>query len=344
MPEEHAEQVAHPRTLRFTTHGIAPASRVRMWEHHNARALIPLDIRTIDESPLRAREINVHLPNLSLAQVNGSPQIVERSESFIRDNPADAVAIFFATQGEAFFFHRGGNESLKPGEAIMYDADLPYTRGFARGLEELVLTVPRSVYCGLTGSGAPREPVIFPFGTGAQRAAHTLAKLVRRTVAAQLDTATAHAPVSAEVERSVLDLLRPLVVDREAGAGPCYVAAAKDYIEQHLADPDLSAQGVAAAVGISPRHLARAFADAGLTLRDYLRDRRLDRAWELLTSPEGEERPLGEIAPALGFSSHNYFSRAFKNRFAVTPREARRQDRSGAAPDADTAPRPVRVV
>ncbi|GAB2743280.1 hypothetical protein GCM10027174_16200 [Salinifilum aidingensis] len=219
----------------------------------------------------------MHLPNLSLAQVNGSPQIVERSESFIRDNPADAVAIFFATQGEAFFFHRGGNESLKPGEAIMYDADLPYTRGFARGLEELVLTVPRSVYCGLTSGGAPREPVIFPFGTGAQRAAHTLAKLVRRTVAAQLDTAAAHVPVSAEVERSALDLLRPLVVDREAGAGPCYVAAAKDYIEQHLADPDLSAQGVAAAVGISPRHLARAFADAGLTLRDYLRDRRLDR-------------------------------------------------------------------
>lgn len=325
MSEQHDEQLTSPRSFRFTTRGLAPASRVHLWEHHNARALIPLDIRTIDESPLQAREINVHLPNFSLAQVNGSPQIVERSESFISENPRDAVAIYFATQGEAFFFHRGGNESLKPGQAIMYDTDLPFTRGFARGLEELVLTIPRSVYRSLTGEESLREPVIFPFGHDAEPTAHALAKLVRSTLALQSDEGSPPTPVSPDAERGLLDLLRPLVVHRQAGDGPCYVTAAKDYVEQHLADPDLSAQQVAAAVGISPRHLARAFAEAGLTLREHLRDRRLDRAWELLTSPGADEFAVGELAPRLGFSSHNYFSRAFRNRFDVTPRQARQQ-------------------
>ncbi|MHA6800170.1 AraC family transcriptional regulator [Bounagaea algeriensis] len=330
MSEQHDGQLVHPRALRFTTRGIAPASRVRLWEHHNARALIPLDIRTIDESPLQAREINLHLPHLSLAQVNGSPQIVERSESFIGDNPRDAVAVYFATQGEAFFFHRGGTESLRPGQAIMYDTDLPFTRGFARGLEELVLTIPRAVYRELTGEESLREPVIFPFESGSEATAHALAKLVRATVAPQADGSAPQAPVRPDVERCLLDLIRPLVVHRQAGEARCYVTAAKDYVERHLADPDLSAQQVASAVGISPRHLARAFAEAGLTVRDHIRDRRLDRAWQLLTTSEAEDLALGELAPRVGFSSHTYFSRAFRNRFDMTPRRARQQFRTAS--------------
>lgn len=330
MSDDHDERLIHPRTLHFSTRGIAPTSRVPLWEHHNARALIPLDIHTIDDAPLHARESNVHLPNLSLAQVNGSPQIVERSESFISENPRDAVAIYFATQGEAFFFHRGGHESLKPGQAIMYDTDLPFTRGFARGLEELVLTVPRTVYHELTGENSLREPVIFPFTADSDTAAQALAKLVRATVAPHADGGGApHSPpVPVHIEQSLLDLIRPLVVHRQAGAGPCYVSAAKDYIERHLSNPELSAQEVASAIGISQRHLARAFAQAGLTLREYLRERRLKRAWELLTSPDSEEIRLGELAPRLGFSSHNYFSRAFRQRFEMTPRRARQEFRA----------------
>ncbi|HHU67772.1 MAG TPA: AraC family transcriptional regulator, partial [Corynebacterium sp.] len=41
--------------LRFTTENISPEARVQLWEGHNARALIPLDIRTLDEQPMRSR-------------------------------------------------------------------------------------------------------------------------------------------------------------------------------------------------------------------------------------------------------------------------------------------------
>ena len=328
MSEQHDERLIHPRTLRFTTRGIVPASRMHLWWHHNARALIPLDIRTLDDSPLQAREVNVHLPNLSLAQVNGSPQIIERRESFIGEHPRDAIAVYFATQGDAFFFHRGGNEFLQPGQAIIYDTDLPFTRGFAQGVEELVLTIPRAVYRELTGEEALREPIIFPFGSGSDATARALAHLVRTTVAQQTDRNAPDTPVSQEAERSLLDFIRPLVVHRQAGEGACYVRAAKDYVERNLADPELNARQVAAAVGISPRHLARAFAEAGRTLREHIRERRLERAWELLTSPETEDLALGELAPRLGFSSHNYFSRAFRDRFDITPRGARQQFRS----------------
>lgn len=153
--------------LRFSTRGIAPGDRVTMWEGHNARALISLDIRTIDESPMHATESNLHLPSLRLAQVTGTPQIVERSESFIRANPTGVVAVFFALEGEAFFYHRGGHESLRPGQALVCDADAPFMRGFSRGLRETVLTIPKDLYRSITGSQAPTSPRIFEFGPGA---------------------------------------------------------------------------------------------------------------------------------------------------------------------------------
>lgn len=93
MASQQNDLPALPRTFRFTTQGIAPVSRVRLWESHNAKALISLDIRTIDESPLHAAEVNLQFPSLRLAQVQGTAQIVERSESFIRQNPTDVVAI-----------------------------------------------------------------------------------------------------------------------------------------------------------------------------------------------------------------------------------------------------------
>ncbi|HJD78731.1 MAG TPA: AraC family transcriptional regulator, partial [Corynebacterium pollutisoli] len=94
------------RLLRFTTENYSPESRVHLWEGHNARALIPLDIRTLESAPMRSRQTNLHLPSIRMADVTGTSQIVERSEAFINDHPTGMIAVFFALEGEAFFFHR----------------------------------------------------------------------------------------------------------------------------------------------------------------------------------------------------------------------------------------------
>ncbi|MHA6800149.1 helix-turn-helix domain-containing protein [Bounagaea algeriensis] len=79
-----------------------------------------------------------------------------------------------------------------------------------------------------------------------------------------------------------------------------------------------------------PESTAGKIPEADLTVRDHIRDRRLDRAWQLLTTSEAEDLALGELAPRVGFSSHTYFSRAFRNRFDMTPRRARQQFRTAS--------------
>lgn len=339
MSEQQLDPQPAPRSLRFTTHGIAPVNRVQSWEGHDAKALISLDIRTIDESPLQASELNLHFPYLRLARVRGSAQVVERSETFIRNNPTDVVAVFFALEGDAFFLHRGGHESLKPGQAVMYDADLPFMRGFSRGLQELVLTLPRTLYSELTGGRTLNQPLVFDFGDGARAEAQALAGLVRRTLDPQRGGSPSAPEVGPETERTALELLRVLLARGGADSRVGYAAAAKDYIERHLGHPGLSTPEVAAAGGISERQLARAFADAGLTLSHYVRARRLDRAWEIFTAPENDRLTIGELAAGLGFASQSHFSRAFKERFEVTPLRVRKDARTGLLLG---APPPVR--
>src|SRR5699024_11309616 len=70
MNEQTFPQV--PKSLRFSTHGIVPDSRIQMWEGNNAKALIPLDIRTLDNRVLHATATTLHLPSVRMARGLGT--------------------------------------------------------------------------------------------------------------------------------------------------------------------------------------------------------------------------------------------------------------------------------
>jgi AraC-like DNA-binding protein len=97
--------------------------------------------------------------------------------------------------------------------------------------------------------------------------------------------------------------------------------AAGDYIDRHLGNPDLTAQTIAASLGFSRAHLYRVFASQGQTIAGVLRDRRLARARDLIAS--GRVGHLDALAFAVGYHSTTAFSRAFKKRFGLSPRDYR---------------------
>ncbi|MBQ9794938.1 MAG: helix-turn-helix transcriptional regulator, partial [Clostridia bacterium] len=74
-------------------------------------------------------------------------------------------------------------------------------------------------------------------------------------------------------------------------------------------------------LGYSPAYVSRKFRQvSGMTLRAYLQCRRLAFA---LTELRDSERGILEIALDYGFSSHEAFTRAFKDSYGVTPSEYR---------------------
>lgn len=95
------------------------------------------------------------------------------------------------------------------------------------------------------------------------------------------------------------------------------------YIRQHLADPALSPQQVAQGCGISVAYLHRILRAGGLSAESFIFDQRLDKCRELLLNPQHRHRSIAELAYQLGFSHPSHFSRLFKRRFGMTPRDLR---------------------
>jgi AraC-like DNA-binding protein len=310
-----------PATLvAFSTAGLPESRRVELWESHNAAALIGLRCRTLTAAVLEATEINVQLERIHLARVRGTSHLVERDQALIRHRPADSVALFFSLAGEAFFYHNDGVRVVQPGEMLMCDADRPFLRGFSQGLEELVVKVPRDVFAEVTGLEQVACPVVVPFAAGTNSFARALAREVGAATRAD-------DPRPAD-EDALLELVAALAGPDSGGLASAYRAAARTYIDQHLADSALSAPQVAAAVGISTRHLSRVFAEAGTSVPQYVLACRLEEARRLLERPSTSTRTVAAVAYRCGFASAAHFSNAFRARFGERASDVRR--RAGA--------------
>lgn len=96
------------------------------------------------------------------------------------------------------------------------------------------------------------------------------------------------------------------------------------YIEAHCLRP-LSLQGVAAAVGCTPSHLANVIRmETGLTVGDWLREHRMVEARRCLLDTDAR---VESIAGQVGYSDVTHFIRVFRRVHAMTPRAWRAQHR-----------------
>jgi len=301
----------------FSTAGLPAARRIELWESHNAAALIGLSCHTTGPGSLAAAELNVPLDRVQLARVGASAHVVERTAAVIRRSPADAIAVYLSLRGDAWFDDGDGTRALRPGHVLICDADRPFARGFARGLEELAIKVPRPAFTELTGLASLRAPVIAGFAHHGDPYAGALARLAGRA-------ARPRQSVPAD-ERALLELVTVLVAGRDAGTAIAYRAAARSYIEARLSDPGLDAAAVAAAVGISGRHLSRVFAADGTSVPRHVLSRRLELAHAMLADPGGADHAVADVATRCGFTSVTYFSHAFRQRFGQRAGEIRRQ-------------------
>jgi|GEM_PF-1047958 len=97
------------------------------------------------------------------------------------------------------------------------------------------------------------------------------------------------------------------------------------YIQSHFRG-DLSVEDVAATVHFSEAHFSRLFHKAlGLSYRDYVLNLRLSYAFSLLYNPIYK---VYEVCFRSGFNSPEYFSRAFKKKFGISPEQHLQNARS----------------
>lgn len=113
-------------------------------------------------------------------------------------------------------------------------------------------------------------------------------------------------------------------------------ARIRTYVLENLANPELDIAHIAHAVGLSQRYLHRLFTDEPMQLMHWIWHERLERCLKTLASHEGVGHPVSAVAYAWGFNDASHFSRSFRKRYGVTPREVQ----SGYRPSQQEQMRP----
>lgn len=110
-------------------------------------------------------------------------------------------------------------------------------------------------------------------------------------------------------------------LDRDIELYSPIVALAKNHIDNHYMQEDLSLQEIADKFDISPSYLVRLMKqELGKTFVEYLTDIRMENAKKMLKE-ENINIKIYQVAQLVGYGSQHYFSRVFKKEVGVTPLE-----------------------
>jgi AraC-like DNA-binding protein len=132
------------------------------------------------------------------------------------------------------------------------------------------------------------------------------------------------------VERQLLDLAQlaiepgnaPMRTEEEAPSS-VKLAQILILIERNFRNPSLNPEMVAGKVGVSRRYLFRLLKGSGASFTERILAARLGAAHAELVGQDGGSNRIGEVALTVGFSDISYFNRCFRERYGLSPSEAR---------------------
>lgn len=144
-----------------------------------------------------------------------------------------------------------------------------------------------------------------------------------------LTTVPADVKTVEQIREQVENVLVSGMLFRDSQSGNQYmgmIQQAKQYLERHFTDPNLSLGELAAQVSLSPCHFSAVFSQqTGQTFREYLTNRRIQHAKELLRTTALRSF---EISDRIGYNDPHYFSYVFRKITGLSPKEFRLQAQS----------------
>ncbi len=264
------------------------------------------------------------LATLQLSRVTASAQVVRRTPALIARASEDHFLVSIQTEGRGVISQDGRQAVLAPGDFALYDSTRPYQLSFDGAFQQFVLKLPGPT---LRTALRDTERLTATTVSGERGAGHLMIGMIR-TLAADIDALAPEsaAAVADSVSQILIAGLAALPAARHQPVSQLtahHREQIKALVRARLADPALNVATIARALRLSPSTLHRAWAGEPCSLTDWVWAQRLEAARRDLCDPACAARTVSEIAFAWGFNDAAHFSRAFRARFGLAPREAR---------------------
>jgi AraC-like DNA-binding protein len=308
------------RYLAMDTAGLAPKTAMALWQESigvfydarphgepEARFHFFADASHLGEAILTRYTCKVH-------------NHYDRSPARIGRDGLDHVTLQVILGGRHGRREAASTEYAEAGDVII--ADLAQSQATAAfDLDTFNLTFPRRMLAPLLKAPDEHNLRVVP-GKAPLTALlrNHLASLHREAPRMSHDAVEAIIQPTLELAAAALNM--SVAEENAAAVRLALTGQIRRYIDEHVADPSMSAETVAAAFGISLRKLYYLFEPYG-GVSSYVTVGRLWRARAMLLDPHCARMSIADIAESCGFAYRTNFVRAFRKLFGVTPREAR---------------------
>lgn len=300
-------------------------------------------IALTDENDFHITTTTVMAGNALLVNSRATDLEYDRTPAHIARGGLDHYQMTLCIEGEMRFSSGRREVTLRPGDICLLDMAQPNRTVFRGGsgrthLMAIIvqrsmlaprLAHPDSATATLLPSDHPHARLLASHYAALALPPEPEAGSVEATIEAIADIVAAAAGGTADIAEGVERAERHL-----------YLAMIKRRIADNLETDALGVSELCRHFQISRATLYRLFeADGGLA--HYVREQRLNLAFQRLLSPAAQDKRLIDLAVGLRFSSDSTFIRAFRRKFGLTPGELRELTdtwlrETGAIPAFDT--------
>lgn len=317
-PPEAAISASRVLHVAMNTEGLAPKEAIALWQDSIG---VFYDVRLRNNAERFHFQADAfHLGEIVLTRYQCVAHSFDRSRARISRDGLDHITIQVCTSGSHGKRDGGPGDQARAGDVLV--ADLAQAQATAASdFESLNLTIPRRLLAPLLKAPDEHNLRLIPGKA-------PLAALLRNHLqglylgAAGMSRDDADAIVRPTIELAAAALNASVTEESVASIRLALTRQISRYIDEHIADPALTIETVAAAFGISTRKLHYLFETHG-GVSSYVTRGRLHRARAMLADPAQQGRSIAEVAESCGFAYRTNFVRAFRKLFGITPREVR---------------------
>jgi len=303
---------------------IDPRQRVEAMRSWFETGDVPVDFRVSKNQGLAG-----HLGSASIDSLGVTDMLVTGADGSLRrrtkpgaSNP-DLLLVNIADAGTSAVSQNGNQVSLPPGLLVLtstrYDLEahqrgsshrfsiiLPYrTLGLSARMIDSLLAKQLHVDQGLSAT-----------------VSSFLLRVARQAMESDVDLTPLVNPLFDMVRGVLAEAAGDIRAAREPLALTLFPRV-MEYLRLRVFDPELSASAIAHQHGVSVRYLYTVLGREGVSLGEWVRERRAEEAARLLADRTCA-LTIADIAYRTGHADHAHFSRSFRRRYGMTPRDWRR--------------------
>ncbi|SIS41084.1 AraC-type DNA-binding protein [Corynebacterium appendicis CIP 107643] len=318
----------------FSTDDVAFYRRIEYWQDvvTGSFARCAVRVSNTDET-FYGRMVTGHLGpvTFSLAEYQASSGYeITRTSRHVRQEETDDFLLQLHLGGGKIGLTQNDRESTieRPGDFSVLDDSIPSTLYCPPDSSARAVTA--SMSRSLLVEKVPHLRDITALHIDGQTGTGQLLSSMVVGLASNLETGWLSATSSARLSSAFIDVLSVALLEAQGSTErppEIYTAGLLEsiyrFVEKNLSRSDLTVQLVADAHHISLRYLHRLFEKEDATLGEWIRNRRLDSASRQLIDPAYRHIPVSKIGANWGFPDPSAFSRAFRARFEMPPRDYR---------------------